>query len=916
MALSAGTRVGHYEVLSLLGQGGMGVVYKARDTHLDRFVAIKVLPPEAVTDSERKRRFVQEAKAASALNHPNIVTVHDIETDHGVMFIAMEHICGRTLDAVIKRGALPLKEALRCAIEIADALSAAHTAGIVHRDLKPANIMVTEQGRVKVLDFGLAKLRETAKPGEDEATRTLEPRTERGAITGTAAYMSPEQAQGGTVDTRSDIFAFGAVLYEMLSGRRAFRGTTSISVLAAILKEEPERLGDVTGGIPFELERIIARCLRKDPARRFQHAADLKVALEEVLEEGDKAPAARGVEVRSKWRWLPGALLLTVLAAGAALGWRLVRTPPASPLLVLRRVTAGTGLTTDPALSPDATLVAYASDRSGEGNLDIWVQPVNGGEALRLTNHETDDRQPAFSPDGARIAFRSERDGGGIYIVPVLGGEPRLLVRDGLRPRFSPDGRQIVYGVGTAGGQLFVVPASGGSPIRLQRQFWHASDGVWAPDSRHILFLGLNAPLGVDRATWWITTLDGAPPVATTAREVIDAYGLLPPPGEENFAPGVWLEREDQVVFSARLGDTTDLWSLRVSPANGKVTGVPRRLTVGTGLHRYPSFAAALSGRNGRGLGVIALANLNYNSNVWSLPLDADQGVVRGVMTRLTPDAASETLVSASRDGERAVFASTRSGGQHIWMKDLRSGTETQLTAGDAARSFPRISADGRHVAYAIQEGGKWSTYAVSLDNRGRNGAEQRLCEGCGIPTSWSLDASRLLYDALPGARIGLLDLTAGSLGNVLSHPKCDLWQGEFSPDDRWVAFLANCGSTSRIYVVPAETLKSSPPPQTWIATSGDEAVDDKPRWSPDGNLLYFTSERDGFRCLWAQRLDPRTKHPSGAPAAVQHFHSSRLSLMNVDLGLFEISIARGRLLLNAAEVTGNIWAADILDAK
>ena len=916
MSLSAGDKLGHYEVLSLLGQGGMGVVYKARDTHLDRFVAIKVLPPETVTDSERKRRFVKEAKAASALNHPNIVTVHDIETDGGVMFIAMEHICGRTLDAVISHRALPFKEAVRCAIEIADALSAAHLAGIVHRDLKPANIMVTEQGRVKVLDFGLAKLRESAKSAENESTRTLEPRTERGTIVGTAAYMSPEQAQGGAVDTRSDIFAFGAVLYEMLTGRRAFRGTTAISVLAAILKEEPERLGLVIGGIPSELERIVARCLRKDPARRFQNAADLKVALEEVLEEGDTVPAARDAGVRSNWRWLPGALLLTVLAAGAALSWRLIRTPPASPLLVLKKVTSDSGLTTDPALSPDATLVAYASDRSGEGNLDIWVQPVNGGTAVRLTSHETDDHQPAFSPDGARIAFRSERDGGGIYIMPALGGEPRLVVRNGVHPRFSPDGKHILYGVSSnVAGELYVVPASGGPSMRLQPQFWGTSDGIWAPDGKHVLFLGLSGPIGVGLSAWWITTLDGAPPVATAAREVIDRYGLLPPPGEHDIAPSLWLEREDQVVFSASLGDATDLWSLRLSPTNGKVTGVPRRLTVGTGLHRYPSFAVAPSARNGRSLGMIALANLNDNIDVWSLPLDADQGVVRGKITRVTQDPAPDTNVSVSRDGERAVFASTRSGGSQIWMKDVRNGAETQLTAGDAAKSYPHISADGNHVAYGTREGEKWSVYAVSLDARGRKGAEERLCEGCGIPGSWSLDAKSLLYEVLPQSVIGLLDF-AGFRGEVLVHPKTKLWQGEFSPDDLWVAFMAAEESTGRIYVVPADKLRSSPPPETWIAVTGGETWDDKPRWSPDGNLLYFTSERDGFRCLWAQRLDARTKRPSGAPIAVQHFHSSRLSLMNVEYSALEISIARQRALFNAGEVTGNIWAAEILDAK
>ena len=901
---SAPQTIAHYRITGKLGEGGMGAVYRATDLKLGRDVAIKVLPAAFAGDADRMARFQREARVLASLNHPNIAAIYGVEN----RALIMELVEGKDL-----RGPLPIATALHYAAQIAGALQFAHEKGIVHRDLKPANIRITPEGVVKVLDFGLAKATLAGPDSEDSPTITLRA-TQPGVIMGTAAYMSPEQAQGAAVDTRSDIFAFGAVLYEMLTGRKAFHGSTALSVLAAVLKDEPERLGSVVGGIPAELERIVARCLRKNPARRFQNAADLKIALEELLEEGDTAPAAPGVAVRSNWRWLFGALFLTALVAAAIFNWRLMQSPQASPLLVLKRVTADTGLATDPALSPDATLVAYASDRSGEGNLDIWVQPVSGGTAVRLTNHETDDHQPAFSPDGARIAFRSERDGGGIYIMPALGGEPTLVVRNGIRPQFSPDGKKILYGVNRTIGQLYVVPASGGTPTRLQPQLFGATDGVWAPDGKHILFLGLSAPIGVGRGEWWIATLDGTPTVAITARDVIDRYGLLPPPGEHDIAPSLWLEREDQVVFSARLGDTTDLWTLQVSPATGKVTGRPRRLTVGTGLHRYPSFAARRSTPKGRSLGVIALANLNDNIDVWSLPLDADHGAVRGEMTRLTHDASPDTNVSASRQGERAVFVSTRSGSQHVWMKDLRSGAETQLTAGDAARSFPVISIDGNRVAYATREGEKWSIDAVSLDTKGRTGAEQRLCVGCGVPTSWSLDTKRLLYVVFPQAHIGLLDFAAGFGGDVVSHPKNSLWQGEFSPDDRWVAFMAGAGSTGLIYLVPADALRHSPSPGTWIAISDGETWDDKPRWSPDGNLLYFISERDGFRCLWAQRLDVTTKRSSGAPFAVQHFHSSRLSLTNVEYSAFEISITRSRVLFSAGEVTGNIWAAEILE--
>jgi len=285
-----GRTILHYQILETLGRGGMGVVYKARDTHLDRFVAIKVLPPEKVADPERKLRFVQEAKAASALNHPNIIHLYDIAEADGVQFIAMEYVAGETIEQMIGRKGLRLNAALKCAVQIADALAKAHSAGIIHRDLKPANIMVTENGLVKVLDFGLAKLAETATSefGETATVRAPQgPNTEAGTIVGTTAYMAPEQAEGKKMDARSDIFSFGSVLYEMVTGRRAFHGDSKMSTLSAILKDEPRSVSSVTPEVPRDLERIISQCLRKDPERRFQHMDDLKVALLDLEEESN-----------------------------------------------------------------------------------------------------------------------------------------------------------------------------------------------------------------------------------------------------------------------------------------------------------------------------------------------------------------------------------------------------------------------------------------------------------------------------------------------------------------------------------------------------------------------------------------------------------------------------------------------------
>src|SRR5579864_3829681 len=302
-----GRTLAHYEIVEKLGEGGMGVVYKARDTHLERFVAIKVLPPEKLSDAERTRRFVREAKSASALNHPNIITVHDIAEEHGINFMVMEYVAGKTLDRTIQRQGMRLNEALKCAVQVADALAAAHEVGIIHRDLKPSNVMVTEKGQVKVLDFGLAKLTEKAAP-EEAATQTLgragPPLTDEGVVLGTTAYMSPEQAEGRKIDVRSDIFSFGSLLYEMATGRKAFHGDSRMSTLTAILRDEPKPMSEGGEAIPRDVQKIIARCLRKDPARRFQTMADLKVVLEEVKEESEsgsltEVPAAAPVRGRS-----------------------------------------------------------------------------------------------------------------------------------------------------------------------------------------------------------------------------------------------------------------------------------------------------------------------------------------------------------------------------------------------------------------------------------------------------------------------------------------------------------------------------------------------------------------------------------------------------------------------------------------
>ena len=356
-----GESISHYELREKLGEGGMGVVYRAFDSHLGRLVAVKVLPQNRVADAERKRRFIQEARAASALNHPNIVTIYDIDSALGIDFISMELVSGKTLDRLIPRHGFRLNEALNYSVQIAGALASAHKAGIVHRDLKPGNVMVNEQGLLKVLDFGLAKLTEPTATGEDEKTRSLKATTEEGTIVGTVSYMSPEQAEGKKVDARSDIFSFGALLYEMVTGRKAFQGDSKVATLSAILREDPKPAGQVVEGVPHELERIIARCLRKQPERRFQAMPDLKVALEEIKDESDSGTLGSVTVPAQEPRRLAWAIALLAAVGIAVAVWLLrPRVNGPEPILSAIPLTTYPGFQREPCFSPDGNQVAFS----------------------------------------------------------------------------------------------------------------------------------------------------------------------------------------------------------------------------------------------------------------------------------------------------------------------------------------------------------------------------------------------------------------------------------------------------------------------------------------------------------------------------------------------------------------------------
>ena len=555
-----GTTISHYRITDKLGEGGMGVVYKAEDTKLKRPVALKFLAPHLLRDEEGRKRFHREAMAAAALDHPNVCTVYEIDEADGRTFIVMAFLEGQTLSQKIADGPLKLPEALSIAIQTADGLEAAHEKNVVHRDIKPDNVMLLtgSRGLVKIMDFGLAQLAGSSKL------------TQHGTTLGTMAYMSPEQAEGAETDCRTDIWSLGVVLYEMVTGQQPFRGDFDQAVVFSLMNETPEPLTAVRTGVPKALELVVDKCLAKKAEERYQHTADLLVDLQALRRELEpQASQVRPAPTPAK-RTLHAVLGVgvPVLLAIAGIVWwfggRSATEAPA-PQYNLRQLTHDTGLTHQPAISNDGRMIAYASDRAGEGNLDIWVKQVVGGDPRNpLTEHEADDWQPDFSPDGSQVVFRSERDGGGVYVAPALGGAARLLAKDGWAPKVSPDGQWVAYHVGGAlrEASIHIVAMSGGASRKLETGVAWGAGPVWSPDGQYILFAGSpeRVLLTFETLDWWIAPAEGGQAVKTGFADIKEKTGLMLS-GVGASTPN-WLADPDRMIFSAQQGDTTNIYQL------------------------------------------------------------------------------------------------------------------------------------------------------------------------------------------------------------------------------------------------------------------------------------------------------------------------------------------------------------------
>ena len=900
-----GQTISHYKITEKLGEGGMGVVYKAEDTKLKRPVALKFLAPHLLRDEEGRKRFLREAQAAAALDHPNICTVYEIDEADGRTFIVMAFLEGRTLSKKITDGPLKLPEAISIAIQMAEGLEAAHEKGITHRDIKPDNVMLMKgsRGLVKLMDFGLAQLAESSKL------------TREGTTLGTPIYMSPEQALGEPTDSRSDVWGLGVVLYEMVAGRPPFQGEVDQAVIYAIANEQHEPLTALRTGVPKELERIVDKCLAKDAEERYQHVTDLLVDLQacrRALEPGTPKPSSRATPVNRATLAAAGAV---VVLAGLGLAWWLTRLSEtaAPPQYKLTQITRDTGYTADPALSPDGRLLAYASDRGGEGNLDIWVQQLGGGEPIRLTTHEASDGQPSFSPDGNRIVFVSSRDGGGIYVIPALGGPSKGIVEAnvnmrrgaelGFSPRFSPDGESISYSrveVG-AGSEFFdrvyIVPASGGPSRMLQSQLAVSQDAIWSPDGKYLLVGGSEEPRGFGRFVdydGWIVPVEGGEAFPLNAAETLRKAGL------EGAVAFTWLEEGNRILFRASLGDgARNLWQIQVSPDGRSVIGEPQRLTSGTGEDQ-PS--ASLDGR-------IAFTTLSSNHDLWAELIDPNQARLLGSLERVVTGLGYEGYPTLSADGRKLLYLSDRSGNMDVWLNDLTTGADKQVTISDEDEGRAEISPDGSRAAFTRREGDSQNLFLSDL----ATGTEQRLLEGIGALYSWLPGGKEILYYSPPPIRWSTIDVETGETAQLaVRHSKYPVHSLRFSPGGDWISLklMIDPLRLGPLFVAPVDSGMIADEKQ-WIQIT-DKYRDGRTWWSPDGNTAYFLSSRDGFECIWTQRLDPEAKTPVGPPSALQHFHGLLRLEGSGGLGW---GMTTDRLYLSLSESKGNIWLAEPVPA-
>ena len=833
MTLAAGSKLGPYEILGQIGAGGMGEVYRARDPRLGREVAIKVLPASFSADADRLRRFEQEAKAAGVLNHPNITAVYDIGSHEGSPYVVQELLEGDTLRSALASGKLPPRKSIDYALQTAHGLAAAHAKGIVHRDLKPENLFVTRDGRVKILDFGLAKLTQTDGAASTATSLPTETRgTEPGVVLGTLGYMSPEQVRGKAADARSDIFSFGAIFYEMLSGNRAFRGDSAADTMSAILKEDPPELSVTNQAISPGLERIVRHCLEKNPEQRFHSAHDVAFALEEL--SGASVPGMVPPPPARPRRWpLLGAGIVAAALLGLLVGWLIHRqTARVGPGLgSFQQLTVLPGHENTPALSPDGQTFAYTrfSEASGE---DVWTQRVGGQATTNLTKDcARDDNFGVFSPDGSLIAYRSNCKGGGIFLMGATGENARRLANFGFNPDWFPDGSKVVFSTEiswngperpSGHAELWTAEVASGKTEKL-----FEGDAVEPSVSPHALRIAFWAVPegGSQRDIWTIPARGlrkGEKPVPVTQDAAID------------WNP-IWSADGRFIYFLSDRNGTLNLWRIPIDEASGRPRGNPEPVTLPA--RAVMQFRLSRDGRR-----------IIYMQREWSYHLVRFAVDPRVGISSEGEELWSGTMVTddltISGDGQWLAFGST---GKQEDIYLIRSdGSGLKKLTDDAWRDrHPTFSPDGQTIVFQSDRSGRWELWTIGVD--GSAPAQLTKTSGAG-PTSpfWSPNGAFIAFNR--GQEIQLLPMAEGKpSGPLVSLPPLE---GTFSLDAAgWTP------DSQRLLCLTRQSIEDSKPKFVLyvLASKSYERVpvDDTPR-----ETLKLAALRDGQHIL--ARDNPR----------------------------------------------------------